>query len=48
MDDEVRFAAGLFRGTAEYYDRYRLPIRTRWSGIWLGAPTCPGAGVCWI
>ena len=25
MDDEVRFAAGLFRGTAEYYDRYRLP-----------------------
>ena len=25
MDDEVRFAAGLFRGTAGYYDRYRLP-----------------------
>ena len=25
MDDEVRFAAGLFRGTAEYYDRYRPP-----------------------
>jgi SAM-dependent methyltransferase len=24
MDDEVRFAADLFRGTAEYYDRYRL------------------------
>jgi ubiquinone/menaquinone biosynthesis C-methylase UbiE len=25
MDDEVRFAADLFRGTAGYYDRYRLP-----------------------
>ncbi|HEY1004868.1 MAG TPA: class I SAM-dependent methyltransferase [Streptosporangiaceae bacterium] len=25
IDDEVRFAVGLFRGTAEYYDRYRLP-----------------------
>ena len=25
MDDEVRFAAGLYRGTAVYYDRYRLP-----------------------
>jgi SAM-dependent methyltransferase len=25
MDHEVRFAAGLFRGTAGYYDRYRLP-----------------------
>lgn len=25
MDEEVRFAAGLFRGTAGYYDRYRLP-----------------------
>ena len=26
-DDEVRFAADLYRGTAEYYDRYRLPYR---------------------
>jgi len=25
MDGEVRFAVGLFRGTAAYYDRYRLP-----------------------
>ena len=25
MDDEVRFAADLFRGSAGYYDRYRLP-----------------------
>jgi SAM-dependent methyltransferase len=25
MDDEVRFATDLFRGTAGYYDRYRLP-----------------------
>jgi SAM-dependent methyltransferase len=25
MDDEVRFAPGLFRGTAAFYDRYRLP-----------------------
>jgi SAM-dependent methyltransferase len=25
VDDEVRFAADLYRGTAEYYDRYRLP-----------------------
>lgn len=24
MDDEVRFAADLYRGTAGYYDRYRL------------------------
>jgi len=24
-DDEVRFAADLYRGTAGYYDRYRLP-----------------------
>lgn len=24
MADEARFAAGLYRGTAEYYDRYRL------------------------
>jgi ubiquinone/menaquinone biosynthesis C-methylase UbiE len=24
-DDEVRFAAGLFQGTAGFYDRYRLP-----------------------
>ena len=25
MVDELRFAADLYRGTAEYYDRYRLP-----------------------
>ena len=25
VDDEVRFAADLFRGSAGYYDRYRLP-----------------------
>ena len=25
MADEVRFRAGLFRGCAGYYDRYRLP-----------------------
>jgi SAM-dependent methyltransferase len=25
MDDEPRFAADLYRGTAGYYDRYRLP-----------------------
>jgi SAM-dependent methyltransferase len=25
MDEEVRFAADLFRGTAGFYDRYRLP-----------------------
>ena len=25
MADEVRFAADLFRGSAGYYDRYRLP-----------------------
>jgi SAM-dependent methyltransferase len=25
VDDEVRFAADLYRGTAVYYDRYRLP-----------------------
>jgi SAM-dependent methyltransferase len=25
MDDEVRFAADLYRGSAAYYDRYRLP-----------------------
>jgi SAM-dependent methyltransferase len=25
MGDEVRFAAGLYRGSAGYYDRYRLP-----------------------
>ena len=25
MDDELRFAADLYRGTASYYDRYRLP-----------------------
>jgi ubiquinone/menaquinone biosynthesis C-methylase UbiE len=26
-DHEVRFATDLYRGTAEYYDRYRLPYR---------------------
>jgi SAM-dependent methyltransferase len=25
VDDEMRFAADLYRGTAGYYDRYRLP-----------------------
>ena len=25
MADEVRFAADLYRGSAGYYDRYRLP-----------------------
>jgi hypothetical protein len=25
MDDELRFAGDLYQGTAEYYDRYRLP-----------------------
>jgi SAM-dependent methyltransferase len=25
MDDEARFAADLYRGSAAYYDRYRLP-----------------------
>ena len=25
MDDEVRFAPDLYRGSAGYYDRYRLP-----------------------
>jgi hypothetical protein len=29
VDDEVRFAADLYRGTAGYYDRYRLPTRKR-------------------
>jgi ubiquinone/menaquinone biosynthesis C-methylase UbiE len=24
-EDQVRFAAGLYQGTAGYYDRYRLP-----------------------
>jgi ubiquinone/menaquinone biosynthesis C-methylase UbiE len=27
VGDEARFATDLFRGTAEYYDRYRLPYR---------------------
>jgi SAM-dependent methyltransferase len=27
VGDEVRFAGDLYRGTAEYYDRYRLPYR---------------------
>ena len=25
MDDKLHFAADLYQGTAEYYDRYRLP-----------------------
>ena len=25
MDNELRFAAGLYQGTADYYDSYRLP-----------------------
>src|SRR5580658_3572814 len=25
MDDKLDFAVGLYQGTAEYYDRYRLP-----------------------
>jgi hypothetical protein len=25
LDDELRFAADLYRGTAGDYDRYRLP-----------------------
>src|SRR5262249_61762891 len=32
VDDEVRCAAGLFRGTAEYYDRYRLPYPDAMAG----------------
>src|ERR1039457_4879779 len=25
MDDKLHFTVGLYQGTAEYYDRYRLP-----------------------
>ncbi len=25
MDDKLHFAVDLYQGTAEYYDRYRLP-----------------------
>ena len=25
MDDKLHFATDLYQGTAEYYDRYRLP-----------------------
>ena len=25
MDDKLHFAVDLYHGTAEYYDRYRLP-----------------------
>lgn len=32
MDSEVRFAAGLFQGTAEYYDRYRPPYPDAMTG----------------
>ena len=32
MGDEARFAADLYQGTAEYYDRYRLPYRRAMLG----------------
>jgi SAM-dependent methyltransferase len=32
MDDEARFAADLYRGTAGYYDRYRLPYPAAMTG----------------
>jgi SAM-dependent methyltransferase len=32
MDDEVRFAADLYRGSAAYYDRYRLPYPETMTG----------------
>ena len=28
MDDKLHFAVDLYQGTAEYYDRYRLPYIT--------------------
>ena len=32
MVDEARFAADLYQGTADYYDRYRLPYRRAMLG----------------
>jgi len=32
VDDEARFAADLYRGTAAYYDRYRLPYPEAMTG----------------
>jgi SAM-dependent methyltransferase len=32
MDDEVRFAADLYHGSAGYYDRYRLPYPEAMTG----------------
>jgi SAM-dependent methyltransferase len=32
MDDEARFAADLYRGSAGYYDRYRLPYPAAMTG----------------
>jgi hypothetical protein len=29
MNDKLRFAAGLYRGAAGYYDRYGLPYLAR-------------------
>jgi len=54
MDDEVRFAADLYRSSATYYDRYRLPYPeamtgdlARRAGVTPGGPGSPGAGACW-
>jgi hypothetical protein len=53
MDEEVRFAADPYRGTAAYYERYRLPYpqalirdlarRAGVSGHWSGPRRPPRA-----
>src|SRR5690349_8626147 len=44
MDDEVRFAVSLLRGTAEYYDRYRLPYPEAMVGDLARRAQVPGRG----
>ena len=44
MSDEVSFAPGLFRGTAGYYDRFRLPYPATLTGDLTGRTAPSGTG----
>ena len=44
MDDEVRFAPDLYRGTAGYYDRYRLPYPAEMLDDLVGRAGISGQG----
>jgi len=48
VDEGVRFAADLYRGTAASYERYRLAYPEAMLGDLISRVSFPSAAGCWI